>query len=47
MKVWGYFLGQPLCTDKTTLILKVSKGANIKNRYNEVRHEDTNWKVTN
>ena len=31
------------------ILLKVSKGAKIKNRYNQVPHltQDTNWKVTN
>ena len=31
------------------LNLKVSKGAKIRNRYNQVVHltQDTNWKVTN
>ena len=38
MNVWGYFLGLPRSTDKTTLIIKVSKGAKIRNRYNEVPH---------
>ena len=30
-------------------IIKVSKGAKIRNRYNQVPHltQDTNWKVTN
>ena len=30
-------------------LLKVSKGAKIRNRYNQVPHltQDTNWKVTN
>ena len=38
MKVRGDFLGPPRSTDKTTLIIKVSKGAKIKNRYNQVPH---------
>ena len=33
MKVWGDFLGPPRSTDKTTLIIKVSKGAKIRSRY--------------
>ena len=36
--MWGYFLGPPHSTDKTTLIIKVRKGANIWNRYNQVPH---------
>ena len=36
MKVRGYFLGPPRSTDKTTLIIKVSNGAKIRNRYNQV-----------
>ena len=49
MKVRGDFLGPPRSTDKTTLIIKVSKGAKIRNRYNQVPHltKDTNGKVTN
>ena len=49
MKVRGDFLGPPRSTDKTTLIIKVSKGAKIRNRYNQVPHltQDTNGKVTN
>ena len=49
MKVWGDFLGPPRSTDKTTLIIKVSKVAKIRNRYNQVPHltQDTNGKVTN
>ena len=49
MKVRGDFLGLPRSTDKTTLIIKVSKGAKIRNRYNQVPHltQDTNGKVTN
>ena len=41
-------LGPPRSTDKTTLIIKVSKGAKIRNRYNQVLHltQDTNGKVT-
>ena len=44
MKVWGDFLGPPRSTDKTTLIIKVSKVAKIRNRYNQVPHltQDTN-----
>ena len=49
MKVRGDFLGLPRSTDKKTLIIKVSKGAKIRNRYNQVPHltQDTNGKVTN
>ena len=49
MKVLGDFFGLPRSTDKTTLIIKVSKGAKIRNRYNQVPHltKDTNGKVTN
>ena len=49
MKVRGDFLGPPRSTDKTTLIIKVSKAAKIRNRYNQVPHptQDTNGKVTN
>ena len=36
MKVRGDFLGPPRSTDKTTLIIKVSNGAKIRNRYNQV-----------
>ena len=36
MKVRGDFLGPPRSTDKTTLIIKVSKGAKIRNRHNQV-----------
>ena len=36
MKVRGDFLGPPRSTDKTTLIIKVSKVAKIRNRYNQV-----------
>ena len=48
MKVRGDFLGPPRSTDKTTLIIKVSKVAKIRNRYNQVPHltQDTNGKVT-
>ena len=48
MKVLEDFLGPPPSTDKTTLIIKVSKGAKIRNRYNQVPHltQDTNGKVT-
>ena len=38
MKVRGDFLGPPRSTDKTTLIIKVSNGAKIRNRYNQVPH---------
>ena len=38
MKVRGDFLGPPSSTDKTTLIIKVSKVAKIRNRYNQVPH---------
>ena len=38
MKVWGDFLGLPRSTDKTTLIIKVSNGAKIRNRYNQGPH---------
>ena len=49
MKVQGDFLGPPRSTDKTTLIIKLSKSAKIRNRYNQVPHltQDTNEKVTN
>ena len=49
MKVRGDFLGPPRSTDKTTLIIKVSNGAKIRNRYNQVPNltQDTNGKVTN
>ena len=49
MKVRGDFLGPPHSTDKTTLIIKVSKGAKIRSRYNQVPHptQDNNGKVTN
>ena len=49
MKVRGDFLGPQHSTDKTTLIIKVSKGVKIRNRYNQVPHltQDTNGKVTN
>ena len=49
MKLHGDFLGLPRSTDKTTLIIKVSKGAKIRSRYNQVPHltQDTNGKVTN
>ena len=45
----GYFLGPPRSTDKTTLIIKVRKGAKIRNRYSPVPHptHDTNGKATN
>ena len=38
MKVRGDFLGPPRSTDKTTLKIKVSKVAKIRNRYNQVPH---------
>ena len=38
MKVRGDFLGPPRSTGKTILIIKVSKGAKIRNRYNQVPH---------
>ena len=49
MKVRSDFLGPPRSTDKTTQIIKVSKGEKIRNRYNQVPHltQDTNGKVTN
>ena len=49
MKVRGDFLGPSRSTDKTTLIIKVSKGAKIRSRYNQVPHptQNTNGKVTN
>ena len=49
MKVRGELLGPPRSTDITTLIIKVSKGAKIRNRYNQVPHltQTTNGKVTN
>ena len=49
MKVRGDFSGPPRSTDKTTLIIKVSKDAKIRNRYNQVPHltRDTNGIVTN
>ena len=34
----GRLLGPPCSTDKTTLIIKVSKGAKIGNRYNQEPH---------
>ena len=47
MKVRGDFLGPPRNTDKKTLIIKVSKSAKIRNRYNQVPHltQDTNGKA--
>ena len=45
MKVRGDFLGPPRSTDKTTLIFKVSKGAKIRNRYNQVSHLKINFSV--
>ena len=45
MKVRGDFLGPPRSTDKTTLIFKVSKGAKIRNRYNQVSHLKLNFSV--
>ena len=49
MKVWRNFLEPPHSTDKTTLIIKVSKGAKIRSPYNQVPHltQDINGKVTN
>ena len=50
MKMRGDFVGpQRSSTDKTTLIIKVSKGAKISNQYNQVPHltQATNGKVTN
>ena len=49
MKVRGDFLEPPRSTDKTTLIIKVSKGAKTRNRYNQVPQltQDTNGKVIN
>ena len=49
MQVRGDFLGPPRSTDKTTLIIKVSKGAKIRNRYNQVPHlnQYANGNVTN
>ena len=49
MKVRGDFLGPPHSTDKTNLIIKVSKGAKIRNRYNQIPQltQDTNGKVIN
>ena len=38
MKVRGDFLGPPRSTDKTTPIIKVIKGAKIRNRYKQVPH---------
>ena len=38
MKVRGGFLGPPHSTDKTTLKIKVSKEAKIRNRYNQALH---------
>ena len=38
MKVRGDFLGPQRSTDKTTLIIKVSKVAKIRNRYNQEPH---------
>ena len=43
MKVRGDFLGPPRSTDKTTLIIKVSKVAKIRNGYNQV-HNPEDWK---
>ena len=45
MKVRGDFFGPPHSTDKTTLIFKVSKGAKIRNRYNQVSHLKLNFSV--
>ena len=49
MKVRGDFLGPLHSTDKTALIITVSKGAKIRNQYNQLPHltQDTNGKVTN
>ena len=49
MKVRGDFLGPPRSTDKTYLMVNVSKGAKIRNRYNQVPHltQDINGKVMN
>ena len=49
MKVQGDFLEPPRSTDKTTLIIKESKSAKIRNQYNQVPHltQDTNGKVKN
>ena len=43
MKVRGDFLGPPRSTDKITLIIKVSKGAKIRNRYNQVPLPDPGY----
>ena len=47
MKVRGDFLGPPRSTDKTTLIIKVSEGAKIRNRHNQVPYltQYTNGKI--
>ena len=37
LKCWEAFRA-PRITDKTALIIKVSKGAKIRNRYNQVPH---------
>ena len=49
MRVGGDVLEPQRSTDKTTLIIIVSKGAKIRNRYNQVPNltQDTNGKVTN
>ena len=46
MKVRGDFLGLPRSTDKTTLIIKVSKDAKIGNRYNQVPQLTESDKLT-
>ena len=45
----GVFFGPPRSTDKTTLIIKVSKGSKIRDRCSQVANQtqDTNGKVTN
>ena len=50
---WALFFVSSLCANLlllfTVSVRKVSKGAKIRNRYNQVPHltQDTNWKVTN
>ena len=49
-KVYGdYFFFGAIITRVDPKVIKVSKGAKIRNRYNQVSHltQDTNWKVTN
>ena len=48
-EIVGSILWPSRSTDETTLVIKVSKGAIIRNRYNQVPHltQDTNGKVTN